>query len=93
MKLQNIDAEIAETVMLTFARSRKACLGVHDSFVVKAEDEALLRATMIAAYQQVMRKRVGASGHVYDGQVPAVDKKTSTKVAQLEPVRSLLAFA
>lgn len=55
--LQGVDSDIAEEVALHFANQGKACLIVHDSFVVKASDEDELRETMTEAY----RKRFGYS--------------------------------
>ena len=52
LQLQFIDSEIAEQVMLEFARQDKPIIPIHDSFIVKAEDEELLRQGMITAYQQ-----------------------------------------
>ena len=48
----NLDSKIAEFVLTAFADAGKPCLGVHDSFIVKVADEALLRDTMIEAYRQ-----------------------------------------
>jgi hypothetical protein len=39
LDFQYIDSQIAEGVMLTFANQNKPCFSVHDSFVVRAEDE------------------------------------------------------
>ncbi len=54
LELQALDARVAEEVMLAFAGFDKPCLGIHDSFVVKAEDEQLLRDLMISCYQRVI---------------------------------------
>ena len=48
--LQATDSKIACQVMLSMARLGKACIGVHDSFIVKEEDKDLLTSAMTAAY-------------------------------------------
>ena len=53
--LQATDAKIACDVMLAMARAGKVCLGVHDSFIVKEEDEKLLHQLMIASYIRHIR--------------------------------------
>lgn len=55
LDFQWIDSQIAEGVLLKFASLDKPCFAIHDSFVVKQEDEALLRQTMIDEYQKVVK--------------------------------------
>jgi hypothetical protein len=50
LRLQRLDADIAEQVMLHFARQDIPCLGIHDSFIVPQRHEGELRETMIASY-------------------------------------------
>ena len=78
MRLQYIDSCIAERILLTFVDLNKPCLPVHDSFVVKAEDEELLRETMTKAYREVFFE-VTNTPH-FDLIPPAIDKKARTVV-------------
>lgn len=55
LDFQWIDSQIAEGVLLKFASLEKPCFAIHDSFVVKQEDEALLKQTMIDEYQKVVK--------------------------------------
>lgn len=57
LELQAIDAEIAEVVMATFTALGRPVLPVHDSFIVAASDEELLRQAMTDAYLTVVGKR------------------------------------
>jgi|GEM_PF-3865487 len=54
--LQAIDSGMAEFVMEKFSRLGKVVLPVHDSFIVAASDEVLLRQTMTDAYVEVLRR-------------------------------------
>ena len=49
---QNDDSHVAAAVMQAFADKGKACLGIHDSFIVKEEDCELLRETMQAEFRR-----------------------------------------
>ncbi|MEQ1933098.1 MAG: RHS repeat domain-containing protein, partial [Fimbriimonadaceae bacterium] len=55
LKLQRLDSDIAEEVMLEFARSRIPILPVHDSFLVHHGNEDVLKLRM----QERFRARVG----------------------------------
>ena len=46
----NLDAKIAEQVLYGFAIQERACLGVHDSFIVQIQDEQRLHDLMVEAY-------------------------------------------
>jgi hypothetical protein len=50
LRLQRVDSDIAEAVMLHFASRNIPCLGVHDSFIVAARYADELEAVMRAAY-------------------------------------------
>lgn len=54
LRLQAIDSDMAEFVMERFSRLGKVVLPVHDSFIVAASDEVLLRQTMTDAYIEVL---------------------------------------
>jgi hypothetical protein len=62
--LQTIDAQIACEILLTCARANKACVGVHDSFIVKEQDAEFLIDLMDRTY----RKYINAAP-VIDGKV------------------------
>ena len=49
LKLQRADSDIAEAVMLHFARQDVPCLGVHDSFLVPRQHAEELVQVMEAA--------------------------------------------
>lgn len=53
---QCVESRIANAIMMQFASRDKPILGIHDSFLVKAEDSSLLRQTMAEQYQLVMSK-------------------------------------
>jgi hypothetical protein len=55
LRLQRVDSDIAEAVMLHFASRDIPCLGVHDSFIVQQRHADELKAVMRAAY----RSRIG----------------------------------
>jgi hypothetical protein len=54
MSLQFYDSQMAELVMLAFAKDKKPILPVHDSFLVLEDDQELLLERMTAAYQEVL---------------------------------------
>lgn len=54
-KLQRIDSDIAERIMLHFAEQNIPCLGVHDSFIVDNQHSYELEAVM----RQFYRDRIG----------------------------------
>ena len=58
MRLQFYDSQMAELVMLAFAKDKKPILPVHDSFLVLEDDAELLLERMTTAYQQVLGKDI-----------------------------------
>ena len=58
MRLQFYDSQMAELVMLAFAKDKKPILPVHDSFLVLKDDQQLLLEKMKTAYQQVLGKDI-----------------------------------
>ena len=58
MRLQFYDSQMAELVMLAFAKDKKPILPVHDSFLVLEDDKELLLERMTTAYQQVLGKDI-----------------------------------
>jgi hypothetical protein len=58
MRLQFYDSQMAELVMLAFAKDKKPILPVHDSFLVLKDDQQLLIEKMKTAYQQVLGKDI-----------------------------------
>ena len=58
MAVQYYDSQMAEQVMLNFAKAQKPILPVHDSFLVLLDDEELLLKEMQAAYKSVFGKDV-----------------------------------
>ncbi len=50
--LMNRDSQIANEIMLHFAKLDKPCLSVHDSFIVKEQDEDELRYVMTDIYRK-----------------------------------------
>lgn len=54
VRLQRLDSDIAERVMLHFANLGEACFGVHDSFIVRGELEGQLRQAMHDAYVDII---------------------------------------
>jgi hypothetical protein len=62
VRLQRMDAEIAEDVMSALVKQRVPVLPIHDSFIVKEEDEQTLLSAMVGAY----RKHVGTEATIHD---------------------------
>jgi len=58
MRLRFYDSQMAEHVMLAFAKDKKPILPVHDSFLVLEDDQELLLERMTTAYQQVLGKDI-----------------------------------
>ena len=58
MRLQFYDSQMAELVMLGFAKDKKPILPVHDSFLVLEDDQELLLERMKTAYEQVLGKDI-----------------------------------
>ncbi len=54
LSLQNVDAQIAEEVMLHFAKMDVPCLSVHDSFIVMSHYRDELETTMVRAFEKVV---------------------------------------
>lgn len=53
VRLQRMDSDLAEAVMLRFARMGYACLPVHDSFIVHHDMRDVLEDTMKAAFKDM----------------------------------------
>lgn len=53
LRLQRMDSDLAEAVMLRFADMGYACLPVHDSFIVHHEMRDVLEDTMKAAFKDM----------------------------------------
>ena len=58
MSLQFYDSQMAEHVMLAFAKDKKPILPVHDSFLVLEDDQEVLLERMKTAYEQVLGKDI-----------------------------------
>ena len=58
MELQYRDSQMAEQVMLAFAKAQKPILPVHDSFLVLIDDKELLLEEMQSAYTSVFDKNI-----------------------------------
>ena len=54
LKLQNLDSQIAERVLMAMTERQIPCLPVHDSFIVPARHEAKLREAMMRSYMELM---------------------------------------
>jgi hypothetical protein len=54
-RLQHLESTIAVNIMDKFAKERRVCLGIHDSFVVELRYRDLLRETMTTEYQRMMK--------------------------------------
>ncbi|WP_028585012.1 hypothetical protein [Desulfogranum mediterraneum] len=52
-KLQFLDSQLTEKILLIFAKEGKPCLPIHDSFVVKRSDRSLLKRVMITEYKKM----------------------------------------
>ena len=57
VKLQHLDASIAEQVILTFVKRGIPILPIHDSFIVPKEQDDLLQTTM----REVFERRIGVT--------------------------------
>lgn len=68
LRLQRLDSDLAEKVMLHFAEHNIAVLPLHDSFLMHHGYEATLEPIMEAAFEEVV------------GVVPKIDRKESTKI-------------
>jgi hypothetical protein len=53
LRLQRKDSDLAEAIMLNFAKMHYACLPIHDSFIVHHEMEDVLINTMKTAFQDM----------------------------------------
>lgn len=53
LRLQRMDSDLAEAVMLRFARMGYACLPVHDSFIVHHDMRDVLEDTMKAVFKDM----------------------------------------
>jgi len=57
LELQFLESQIAEHVMLSLLEKNVVCLPIHDSFIVAAKDETLLKQAMEVAFQHLTGKR------------------------------------
>lgn len=68
LKLQYIDAQIAEQVMLDFISRGEVCLPVHDSFLVRRGLESLLKEIMLKAFNNFLGSNAKVDAEVgYEG--------------------------
>jgi hypothetical protein len=72
LHLMKIESDICLEVVDRFAQLNKPIIPKHDSFIVKSEDEELLRQTMKLAWIQVLSKIRNNHGEV---QAPNISKK------------------
>lgn len=56
LRLQNLDSQIAERILLEMTAKGVAVLGWHDSFIVQKSREADLVETMKAAYREIINR-------------------------------------
>ncbi|MDX2485263.1 MAG: hypothetical protein QNK42_16565 [Pseudodonghicola sp.] len=88
VKLQRMDADIAEAVMLKFAKTRYACLPVHDSFITLASLGDELHENMKGIVMEQLGLEVTVKPqdtHTYSSVDPMVEMDISE---QLEPETS-----
>ena len=57
VKLQAVDADMAERVLVELLKQNVVTLPIHDSFIVQKGHEAILRQAMDAAYERVVSGR------------------------------------
>lgn len=57
VKLMNIDAEIARSILLFYAKRNEACLCIHDSFIVEEKSQDILNKVMDKYYTEVIAAR------------------------------------
>ncbi len=60
IRLSNIDSKIALQVVEHFTSQGKACLSVHDSFIVRNEDDQELIGTMKRIYSEVLQQQTNS---------------------------------
>lgn len=65
IKLQRLDSDIAEQIMIELAVIGKPVACVHDSFVVKDADQELLHEVMMAAYRDKLGQEPIVKGKFY----------------------------
>ena len=81
VKLQNIDAEIAEHVISHFTQQEVPVLCIHDSFVIQATKETELLGVMEDAFQKAVLK------------IRGVGKTTASKIKVPDTVNTSSEFA
>ena len=93
VKLQRIDADIAEAVMLKFTKMHYACLPVHDSFITLAS----LGDELIDYMKQVVRETQGIEievtpkpTHTYSGPAGRIDTDISELLAPTDAIEKSL---
>jgi len=52
LNLMYRDSQVTEAILLRFAKSGEACVPVHDSYIVRASQEDMLRTAMIEEYEK-----------------------------------------
>lgn len=62
LRLQRIDSEIAEGVLLRMVDQGVCCLPIHDGFIVPSSHTTTLRRAMVDAYTEVMSRMGGSDG-------------------------------
>lgn len=67
LKLQRLDSDIAERVILHFAEQGYPCLPIHDSFIVHHGLEDELKETMLAEYQKELGAEINLKTDDYFG--------------------------
>jgi hypothetical protein len=54
LKLQNLDGKVTDKILKTMTEEQMPCLPVHDSYIVRKQDEILLKEVMHESYEQIM---------------------------------------
>ena len=67
-RMQALDADIAENVMMHFCTKNQACLSIHDSFIVRIDQAAELAKVMKQCYEDTMGKSINVTFNYPDKQ-------------------------
>jgi hypothetical protein len=93
LKLQRTDADIAESVMLHFLKSRYTCLPVHDSFIVHHGLAEELETIMKAAFFERIERKVALKKRDALLDVGVVKHSGANKGSiQAQPISNVLTF-
>jgi hypothetical protein len=57
LKAMNYDSNIASNCLKAFVGLNKPIMCIHDSFIVKASDEVLIKSIMVASFQKVLNTK------------------------------------